>query len=107
MLDIVDRSVAFGCHRRRSLHVGQRPHIHQLPELSLNGTTSTRRERDYHHSGDEREGTAPQSGTSVHVAERNHPPPFHESSMSGKVRARRDANGNSVVNYSWFPRDPA
>jgi len=51
-------------------------------------------------SGDEREGTAPQSGTSVHVAERNHPPHFYESSMSGKAPARRDANGNRVVNYS-------
>jgi hypothetical protein len=33
------------------------------------------------------------TGRSVHVADRNHPPPFRESSMSGKVPARRDANG--------------
>jgi hypothetical protein len=50
-------------------------------------------ERDYHHSGDGHEATALQSGTSVHVAERNHPPPFYESSMSGKVPACRDAKG--------------
>jgi hypothetical protein len=65
-------------------------------------TGKSKYEREYHHSGDEREGTAPQSGTSVHVAECNHPPPFYESSMSGKVPARRDANGISVVNYSWY-----